>query len=304
MALGPFHRLLVLALALTVALMLLAVAWGPGACYCIGSPPGLWASKYRLVIADPDEADAGVVEALRSSGAAVLAYVNIGYAEEWRAYWPEALAAGIVHGETEYEGEYFVEYWRPEWRAIMEKVVDEALSRGFSGVYLDNIDAYMVLGEAGPPPWAAGVDLRGEMLRLVSDIAGYARSRGAVLVYGNLGGAAVDLRGGLELEGSLDGVLREEVLYRLSGGCSVEPTEPGEASRVYRALAAARASGMDVVVVEFVDYPWQAARALAAHSMAGFRVVLQDACDPGYTRPPLDPRDPLQLILLLLDDLG
>ena len=80
----------------------------------------------------------------------VLAYVNIGAAEDYRYYWQPDWRIGdppwLAAPYDGYEDEIFVEYWSPEWQAIIfgspEAYIDRVLAAGFDGAYLDNVLAY------------------------------------------------------------------------------------------------------------------------------------------------------------------
>ena len=190
--------------------------------------------------------------------------------------------SGIVHGPTEYEGEYYVEYWSPLWHSLMAGLAGQYEDEGYDGVYLDNVDAYTVLEEK-QPSWAQGVDLRSEMIRLIADI----RAGTSGLIYINLGGALEDLNGGVELLGTVDGVLREEILYYSTGTCTNRPGSPATALEQLFILARARAAGLDVLVVEFVHPGPQALIAGLTHTLLGLHPILQPACSPDYTQPPI-----------------
>lgn len=94
----------------------------------------------------------------------VLAYLSIGEAEDYRAYWdrrwtdtrlPTPAAPNWLSKENpEWKGNYKVQYWDPEWQRIVFRQLDEIVHQGFDGVYLDIIDAYEYwedLGHAEAP---------------------------------------------------------------------------------------------------------------------------------------------------------
>lgn len=79
----------------------------------------------------------------------VLAYVAIGHAEDYRAYWnpdwltnPPAWLRIIEDGE--WEGNYLVRYWMPEWKSIVygndTSYIKKFTNVGFDGAYLDTYD--------------------------------------------------------------------------------------------------------------------------------------------------------------------
>ncbi len=256
---------------------------GSTACYCIGQPPEpSEASVFDIVVVDPDETPPGTVEFLHDQGRIVLAYVNAGYAEDWRWYWDQAVAAGIVHGQTEYEGEYFVEYWSVAWRDIILEYVSTVLEAGYDGVYLDNMDASLILSEERPA-WTDGVDLNESMIDLVEAV-----SMISPLVYVNIGSAIHLLYEPRFLE-SIDGVLREEVFRWIEGPGALSPVPAEESRSVLEALIHARNAGVHVMVVEFVHSWVDALVFYLYYQSLGITPILQPDMDPDYMRPPLRP---------------
>jgi cysteinyl-tRNA synthetase len=82
----------------------------------------------------------------------VVAYLSIGEAEDYRPYWqPEwvsngkrTAAAPVWLGieNPEWKGNYQVKYWNADWQKLMLTAIDEAMARGFDGVYLDIVDGF------------------------------------------------------------------------------------------------------------------------------------------------------------------
>lgn len=73
----------------------------------------------------------------------VLAYVSIGEAEDYRAYWKHVKDADFIGAENpEWKGNFKVKYWDQQWQATMFLVINDIMGRGYDGVYLDIIDAY------------------------------------------------------------------------------------------------------------------------------------------------------------------
>jgi len=114
----------------------------------------------------------------------VIAYIDIGQAEEWRTYWQEGWEIGdpnwiVALDPDGWEGNYPVAYWRDEWRQIWLEnsgVIQLLLDAGFDGVYLDWVEAYSdenVIAAAEED----GVDPVEEMRRWVADLANYARQQ-------------------------------------------------------------------------------------------------------------------------------
>ncbi len=81
----------------------------------------------------------------------VVAYINVGAAENWRYYWQPAWDQARPEWidrlySDDYPDEYWVRYWRPEWHDIIyagsQSYLSVVLAAGFDGVFLDNVDAY------------------------------------------------------------------------------------------------------------------------------------------------------------------
>ena len=87
----------------------------------------------------------------------VLCYMSIGEAEDYRYYWKsdwnkrKNRPDWIYKENKNWRGNYKVFYWDTEWQDIIYKGVDSYLGRiiaaGFSGTYLDIIDAYEYYNE-------------------------------------------------------------------------------------------------------------------------------------------------------------
>ncbi len=262
----------------------------PIACYYLtnADPSLLLQGNWTVVILEPEEVNASLVAALKARGALVLAYINVGYAEEWRSYWPSIASEPWVHEQTPYEGEHFIKYWRPRWLSIVVSLAREYLDQGFQGVYLDNVDAAVILEEMRPS-WAAGVDPREAMIGLICNVSAQVKSlEPDAKVYVNIG-SAVDMLYDEKLLSSIDGVLREELWYTLADNGTVVPQDPAETREALSALLYARSHGKAVIVADPVA---DAAMALELCRKAwsyDFIPLPQPAEAYDYSRPPYTP---------------
>ena len=94
------------------------------------------------------------------AGRKVLAYISIGEAEEYRPYWRKewgasgklsaAAPAWLGEENPEWKGNYRVKYWNAEWQELILAAVDDAMARGFDGVYLDIVDGFQTFEQDGP----------------------------------------------------------------------------------------------------------------------------------------------------------
>ena len=86
------------------------------------------------------------------AGRKMVAYLSIGEAEDYRSYWQSdwvrngkrTAAAPVWLGieNPEWKGNYQVKYWNAEWQKLMLPAIDDAMARGFDGVYLDIVDGF------------------------------------------------------------------------------------------------------------------------------------------------------------------
>jgi len=116
--------------------------------------------NYDLLIIDPfysgrllKEADIQSLKTKANGGKRlVIAYLNIGAAEQFRYYWQNDWGIGnpawIVarYSDPLYYNEYWVKYWVKDWQDIIfgngYSFLDKILGSGFDGVYLDNLEVY------------------------------------------------------------------------------------------------------------------------------------------------------------------
>lgn len=94
-------------------------------------------------------------------GRKVIAYLSIGEAEDYRAYWhrewdanrdgkPDAGAPAFLLAQNpEWKGNYRVKYWQVDWQKIILEEVDKIMAAGFDGVYLDIVDGFETFEQDG-----------------------------------------------------------------------------------------------------------------------------------------------------------
>ena len=87
------------------------------------------------------------------SGRKVIAYLSIGEAEDYRAYWQSAwrtnAPAFLLAENPEWKGNYRVKYWHAAWQKIILTDVDKIMAAGFDGVYLDIVDGFETFEQDG-----------------------------------------------------------------------------------------------------------------------------------------------------------
>lgn len=171
-----------------------------------GAIDALAASTYQMLVLEPTRTfvgyesfdTAGMVSRLKSLPASagggrrlVVAYVDIGEAEDYRTYWqatwtaPTATQAGdpdflITVDPDGWSGNYPTAYWDQRWKNIVlggeGSLLDDVLDAGFDGIYMDWVEAYddtAVIARATTD----GVDTEQEMIQFVGEIRQTARQR-------------------------------------------------------------------------------------------------------------------------------
>jgi len=132
-----------------------------------GAVEALSATNFPLLVIEPGHNfidysydTKGIIDALRTAPNGqprlLLAYIDIGQAEDYRDYWgsgwiaPTGTECGypdflITVDPDGWSGNYPVAYWRKEWKSIWlgdSGIVAELARYGFDGIYLDWVEAY------------------------------------------------------------------------------------------------------------------------------------------------------------------
>jgi cysteinyl-tRNA synthetase len=185
-----------------------------------GAIDALVNSHYDMLVLEPTRTDwsseeryfdtKGMVARVKGSPASdgthrklVLAYVNIGEAEDWRWYWtwsrgwkcrgkpPDDWPVYILACDPDgWGGDYPVAYWESAWRDLLlygiqqdddadrdyVSIIDEVIQDGFDGIYLDWVEAFDDEDVAAAAD-EAGLDPADEMVVLIREIRDYVGAR-------------------------------------------------------------------------------------------------------------------------------
>lgn len=174
----------------------------------------------------------------------VIAYIDIGQAEDYRTYWQEGWEIGdpdwiVALDPDGWEGNFPVAYWRDEWgdiwlgeTGIMQALIDA----GFDGVYLDWVEAYSdenVIFAAEQD----GIDPVAEMKRWVADMAAFGRAQKPDLIV--IAQNAAELAAHDDYLSVIDAIAQEQVWFdggaedRPPGDCPLPRTEAEVDSQAY-----------------------------------------------------------------------
>jgi cysteinyl-tRNA synthetase len=226
-------------------------------------------SGHDLVVLDfvPSQADRqdfdmrGVIERLHTAPRPklVLAYLDIGQAEDYRTYWQSGWGPGdpdwIVGVDPEgWEGCFPVAYWDSAWRDIWlenDGYLQAVIEAGFDGMYLDWIEAYdddKVRAQAE----REGRDPEAEMVQWVRGLA--ERGRALVPRFIVVAQNAVELLEDEYYAAVLDGVAQEAIWFDGSEGGRQEgdvPTDAELTDEYLSYLEPAHARGLAVFAVDY-----------------------------------------------------
>ena len=223
-----------------------------------GAVDALAASQYDMLVLEPTRTDTGssdfdtktMVERLKATHAhdgvhrkLIVAYVDIGEAEDWRWYWtwstepedeqiaqevdlPDDWPSYIVARDPDgWVGNYPVAYWDPAWKDVIiygenqttstnrnyTSAVDELILDGFDGIYLDWVEGFEnehVIAAAD----AEGLDAATEMVRFIEELRDYARQRDPDFVVIQQNAAAL-LDDHPELLDAVDAIAQEGIWF-------------------------------------------------------------------------------------------
>ncbi len=170
-----------------------------------GAVSELVSSKYDMLVLEPTRTDkhtssfdtkAMVAKLHASQGKSgspkiVVAYIDIGEAENWRYYWkswwtepteddggdPDFLITTDPDG---WRGNYPVAYWDKRWKNIIiynsDSMLQKAIDDGFDGIYMDWVEGY-ANKKVKAAAKDAGKDPAVEMIHFIAEIRAYARKQ-------------------------------------------------------------------------------------------------------------------------------
>ena len=187
--------------------------------YADGRLDALAAAPFRTAVVDlvrdggSSYFRADEIRALKASGKRVLAYFEIGSIESFRPDFPAIRADRLLLNEwPSWPGEHFVRYWEPRWWELAVRPrLDQALSTGFDGVYLDTPLAYEEIDLALVPA-ADRAELGRRMVDLIVRTSAYVKhANPAFAVYPQNSPELREYSGYL---GAIDGIGMEELFFR------------------------------------------------------------------------------------------
>lgn len=203
----------------------------------------------------------------------IVAYMSLGYAEDYRSYWDKAWAtkkpAWLGEPNRVWKGNYLVnDVNSNEWMAIAKGLVDKAVETGYDGIMIDGVVSYKAFKNAG--------EQKTNMIKFVDEISKYAKSKNANFLV--LTQDADDLLDEAKFVDSIDGMIKQGLIYSpLSNGVSGKKNNPVEVKKDIDALKKFKDSKKLVLVVEYVSkMQWaEAKKTIMANGFVGYSAPLQ-----------------------------
>lgn len=197
----------------------------------------------------------------------VLAYMNIGEAEDYRYYWKKswekAPPAWMGSSNCRWKGDHRVRHWMREWQDIVfgtpRSYLGRILDAGYDGVYLDRIDIFY---HWRTERWQAAA----EMIDFVVRLSQWSKARraGFLVVPQN----AEELLSWPGYRAAIDAIGKEDMLFGDRGN-EIE-NAPERIARAERNFAPALAAGLPVFTIEYARAPASKERIKARHEKLGF----------------------------------
>jgi cysteinyl-tRNA synthetase len=138
-------------------------------------------TNFKLAVVDKDDAALSPQElsALTSTGKTIISYLSIGEAENYRGYWQNndwthKAPDFLLNENPLWKGNYLVKFWDPNWHAIIKNEVATIINNGYSGIYLDVVEAYHT-STATDAYTNPGSTIRQDMIDFIVEISQYAK---------------------------------------------------------------------------------------------------------------------------------
>lgn len=175
----------------------------------------------------------------------VLGYFSIGEAENYRDYFNGLSAGTVGPQDPSWPGNFYVKYWTDEWANVCKTYIDRMIAQGYDGIYFDVVDV-------AERSWARNNDpsgdSRGDMIRLVQELADYAHAKvPGFKIWVNTSGAEPMLNNPAFVA-AVDGSLEEELFYQDNGSTQRAADVQFNLDLLHKLTAA----GKPVIAVEYV----------------------------------------------------
>ena len=211
------------------------------------------------------------VAQMESGGGLLLGYFSIGEAENYRPYFSSLPTSILGPVDPSWPGDYQVAYWTVAWQTVATNYIDQMITQGYGGAFLDVVDECETSWAQQNAP---GGDAEGAMVSLFQYLANYAHAKDPDFkIWVNSSGAE-DLMTNSTFVNSIDGAYQEELFYKDNGS----PQSAAETNYNLNLLDNLVAAGKPVVAVEYISAAAAVAdiEAKAANAGIGYYIANPD----------------------------
>jgi cysteinyl-tRNA synthetase len=179
----------------------------------------------------------------------VLAYMSIGEAESYRAYWQKSWRSDppswLGEENARWKENYNVRYWEEDWQRNIvgaeNTYLNKIIRAGFDGVYLDRVDAFQY--------WREHQEAEADMVQFVGRIASFARQQKPDFVVIAQNGEELLQR--QSFRRSIDAIAKEDLFYGIGGDEVINDPKLIEVTLGY--LQHAKDEHYPVLVIEYLS---------------------------------------------------
>ncbi|OQV17263.1 hypothetical protein BV898_08661 [Hypsibius exemplaris] len=225
------------------------------------------------------------VATLRGQNKTLLAYLSLGEAENFRRYWqpfwanpdsgPDFLVTPF-EADSAQTGKYRTKFWKLQWQRIVLRFMQEhILPWGYSGLFLDALDAYQYFTDD------ASHDSQAEMIAFVRLTRNQARLTAPDLkVFANNVPELYEVN---SFKGLVDGLAVSETWFK-NGDTALSGTNLPFVENVLKWTRLAKADGKTVLAVDFPTLPENVCTFYERCTEEGFSCAVTDYAFSGVTR--------------------
>jgi len=197
-------------------------------------------AQFDLAILDPDSHPPLEIFPNKTI---LIAYISLGEAAPYRAYWPSIQNSKCLVGKNPNWGSYYVDVRDPLWqKIILEELVPKIADLGFKGLMLDTLDTAAMLEESFPEKF------KGQKLAMEQLVRKIHKKYPLMLMISNNGFAILE-----KIAPCLNGLLVEDI-YSMIDFKNHEYKEVPLAEREYKVNALKKIQQEYNLAVFAIDY--------------------------------------------------
>lgn len=195
-----------------------------------------------FIVIKPEDYNLNEIKGIKSKGYKVLAYLNIGTIKKGEAWWTNYSEYKLKKYKDELE-EYYIDIKKTAWQKFVAGRAAELRKRGFSGLWLDNIDIYNEYKTK-------------EMFTALASIFFRCRIGGYIMINGGAEWIDEAIKRGETITKYIDGYTQSEIFYKIvnnSDGIKFEKQESLVSKALKKIVLSAKEKRIQCFVIEHVE---------------------------------------------------